>query len=246
MADGCLLLLARADDPAIRTLRQQAPLRLSHARIADLSRAGWRYVSGRPDQATACVDGRVISADEIAAVVCRIPAIMPSDLPHVHRDDRVYVAAETNAFLRAWLAQFAGVRFNEPTWASLAGPAWHALQWTWLVANIGVPVVASAQAVIEAAHAELQTATATVVGGAVFGLTDPILINYSLRIARAVHSHLLAVQFVRDRDWKFLSADPCPELTSTSAAALLERAFARAPEREASIKPHAGVVWDAT
>lgn len=243
MTDACLLLLARTEDPAIRTLRQQAGYRLAHASIADLSCAGWRYESGRPEQASAFAAGRVIPAEHIAAVVCRIGVVTPRDLPHVHRDDRVYVAAEITAFLRAWLAQFTGVRFNEPTWASLAGPGWHSIQWTWLVARIGVPVGPASSSLADAGRSERETMTATIVRGEVFGLTDPTLVDYSLRIARAVQSDLLAVTFVRDRGWRFLSADPCPTLDSASAAAVLRRAFTQPSGR--SIEPRAPVSCDA-
>jgi hypothetical protein len=224
MTDGSLLLLARPDDAAVGPLQQQAPRRLAHATIEDLSRAGWRYESGCPARASACAGGRVMSAEHIAAVVCRITAVTPRDLPQLHRDDRAYVAAEMNAFLRAWLAQFEGIRFNEATWVSLAGPAWHPLQWTWLVARTGVPVVSSPPA---DARSECDTATATVVRGDVFGLTDPLLIDYSLRIARAARAGLLDVTFVHDGNWKFLSADPCPQLDSASAAALVRHSFGR-------------------
>jgi hypothetical protein len=242
MTDQRLLLLARADDSVVRTLRQQAPHRLAHATIADLSRAGWQYESGRPDQASACADGRVIPVEHIAAVVCRIAAVLPSDLPHVHRDDRAYVADEITAFLRAWLAQFTGVRFNVPTWASLAGPGRHPLQWTCLAARIGVPVVAFPPPTADVVRSERETITATVVHDEVFGLTDSTLIDYSLRIARAVHSDLLAVTFVRDSDWRFLSADPCPALDSASAASLLQRAFGNGSNP--SITPSAGTLCD--
>jgi hypothetical protein len=243
MSDAHLLLLARTDDPAIRTLRQQAPHRLAHASIADLSRAGWRYESGRPERASACAGGRLVPVERIAAVVCRIAVVTPSDLPHVHRDDRAYVAAEITAFLRAWLAQFTGVRFNEPCWASLAGPGWHALQWTWFVAGIGVPVMVPSPPSGGSGRSERETATATVVRGEVFGPIDPTLIDYSLRIARAAKSELLAVTFVRDREWQFLSADPCPELDSISAAALVRRAFA--PPARPSIEPRADALCGA-
>jgi hypothetical protein len=242
MSDGCLLLLARAEDAAARTLRQQAPHRLAHASLADLSCTGWRYESGRPEQASACAGGHVIPAEHITAVVCRFDVIRPAELPHVHRDDRAYVAAEITAFLRAWLAQFAGRRFNEPTWASLAGPAWHSLQWTWRVARIGVPVAALSRSPANIPLARCETVVATVVGGDVFGPTDPTLIDYSLRIARAVKSELLAVTFVRDHEWRFLSADPCPELDSVTAAAVVRRAFTH--PSGPSVEPRADPLCD--
>jgi hypothetical protein len=256
MTDQCLLLLARADDSAIRTLQQQAPNRVVHASIADLSCAGWQYVSGRPNEASAHAGGRIVPASEIAAVLCRIPAVTPADLPHQHRDDRAYVAAEMNAFLRAWLAQFAGVHFNEPTWVSLAGPNWHTLTWARLVGELGITVSSRAQrgtcsspgdltksrslAAGSRRQGEHETATATVVCGEVFGLTDPSLIDASLRIASAVRANVLAVTFKRDDDdWNFLSAQACPELDSASAAALLRQAFARSTRP--TLDAHAGV-----
>lgn len=239
MADARLLVLARTVDATVRTLREQAPQRLAHASIADLSRTGWRYESGRPERASARAGDRVIPAGCIAAVVCRIDGVVPADLPHVHRDDRAYVAAEMNAFLRAWLAQFTGVRFNEPTWASLAGPAWHPLQWSWIVSRAGVPVSRSSPLSTDGADSDRETTTATVVGEEVVGPADDTLADYASRIARAARAELLAVTFVREGEWKFHSADPCPVLDRSSAAAMLRRAFERAPE--ASTEAYGGV-----
>jgi len=224
MADSCLLLLARAEDSSVRALERRGSHRVVRASIADLTCAGWQYLAGLPERATAYADGHVIPADQIAAVLCRIPAVTPNDLAGIHVDDRAYAAAEITAFLRAWLVQFRGVRCNEPTWMSLAGPGWHPLQWTWLVSNLGVPVMTGSQAA--AARPERETAMAIVVGGDVTGVSDRTLIEYSLRIARAVQSRLLAVRFVHDGGWRFQSADPCPALDEASATALLRSVFA--------------------
>lgn len=218
MSDVSLLLLAREEDSSIRVFQQRARYRVMHASIADLSCAGWRYVGGCPERATACAGGRTISATQITAVLCRISHVAASDLRTIHADDREYAAAEMTAFLRAWLAQFQGELCNEPTWMSLAGPGWHPLQWTWIVSHLGVPVMSEAQRVRAASmHCE----TATVSGGEVFGVTDPTLIEYSLRIARAEKARSLAICFVHDDEWRFASADPCPQLDETTAAALL-------------------------
>ena len=147
MNDGCLLLIAHPDDSAVRLLAEQMPTRVVHADVDDLSRAGWRYESGRPERAAARAGGRVIDASDIAAVLCRIHIVTAHDLPHVHRDDREYVASEINGFLYAWLAQFTGLRFNEPTWTSLAGPSLHPLQWTRFVSRLRVPVAPTPQSV---------------------------------------------------------------------------------------------------
>lgn len=219
MSDGCLLVIARSGDPAVELLMRQVPERVAHACVADLSHAGWRYENDRPERATARAGGRIFSASDIAAVVCRIHVITTADLAHIHQDDRDYVASEMNGFLYAWLAQFAGVRFNAPTWTSLAGPHLHELHWTRVVSQLGIPVSA-------ASPDESEIATATVVGNDVFGMTDPALEVTALRIARAVRAGLLSVTFARDHDrWRFRAADPCPALDASSSAALLKRAF---------------------
>lgn len=240
MSDGSLLLLAREGDSSIRVFQQEARHRVVHASIADLSCAGWRYVGGCPERATACAGGRMIAATQITAVLCRISHVTASDLRSIHIDDREYAAAEMTAFLGAWLAQFQGELCNEPTWMSLAGPGWHPLQWAWVVSQLGVPVMTGAQ---REQTASMHCETATVSGSEVFGVTDPTLIEYSLRIARAETARSLAVRFVHDDEWRFASADPCPELDETTAAALLrnvcapgtgEQGFARGSRLRAS------------
>jgi hypothetical protein len=235
-----LLLLAREEDSSIRVFRHGSASRVVHASIADLSCAGWRYVSGCPEQAAACAGGRVIPATRIAAVLCRISHVAPADLRTLHADDRDYAAAEMTAFLRAWLAQFRGVRCNEPTWMSLAGPGWHPLQWAWIVSNLGVPVLTEAQLV----QAErLRGETARVSGSEVFGVTDPTLVEYSLRIGRAVKARSLAIRFVHDGEWRFASADPCPEFDQTTAAALLRDVCAsKASRRRVARRSRSGAL----
>lgn len=218
MRDRYLLLLARAHDPSVRALRQQAGSRLVHASIAELSRPGWLYAGGSPERATACAGGRRIEAAQIAAVLCRIAHVTPTDLPTLHPEDREYAAAEMTAFLRAWLAQFEGRVINEPTWMSLAGPAWHPMHWTRLVSKLGIPVTL-------AAGATDQLMTATVAGTEVLGVQDPSLIEYSRLIALHVKSRSLGLRFLHDGEWRFHSADCRPALDQKCAAALVREVF---------------------
>jgi hypothetical protein len=211
VSDGCLLLLARAEDPAVGLLTQRAPDRVAHTSVADLCAPGWRYVVGSPERASARACGRAIEAGRIAAVLCRIGRVSAADMQSVHADDREFAAAETTAFLRAWLTQFRGVRCNEPTWMSLAGPRWHPLQWSHLVTALGIAVSVDSP----------RSATAVVAGREVFGTTVPQLIDYSLRIASAVRARSLALRFVHNRQWCFHSAEACPELDGPKADALL-------------------------
>ena len=237
MSDSYLLLLARAEDSSVRVLARQAANRLAHASIADLSAPGWQCVVGCPERATARADGRTLEVARIAAVLCRIPRVTASDLQTIHSHDREYAAAETTAFLRVWLLQFRGIRCNEPTWMSLAGSGWHPLYWTHLVAGLGIPVLTVSRAA-SIARMSCETATAIVAGSEVFGVAEPLLVDHSLRIACAVKARSLAIRFVRDRLWRFQSADPCPKLDEPAAAALLRDVFA-ASTRHAAIASRA-------
>jgi hypothetical protein len=234
MNEPALLLLARAGDPAVETLRQLEPQRLRHVDIRDLSRAGWRHVVGRPDEASACAGGEVLGVGQIAAVLCRIVAVVPEDLGHLHDEDRAFAAAEMNAFLRAWLAQFEGRRCNEPNGTSLAGPAWHPMRWRWFAQRLGVPVAASS--FTPANDASSEGVIVVVVGDQVIGRTAPTLERYSLRIAREVRSSLLALRFVWDHEWRFESAESRPPLDSRRAAKLLEWAFATSPAHSKDLR----------
>jgi hypothetical protein len=220
MNEPCLLLLARPGDPVIGALRRLLPQRLCHADVPDLSRAGWRYVVGRPQLATACASGRVLAAGEIAAVLCRIVAVVPQDLEYLHAEDRAFAAAEMNAFLRAWLTQFAGRLCNQPSPASLAGPAWHAMRWRGLAAQLNVPVVASYGNALDSSGM-----TVLVAGNQVVGTADVTLTHHSLRIASAAHSRLLALRFVWDGQWRFESAESFPQSGTQGMAKLLEWAM---------------------
>jgi hypothetical protein len=218
MTPGVLLLLARAGDPTIARLRQVLPQHLVHADVCDLSQPGWRCVVGQPQLATAAVHGEVLSADRIAAVLCRIHSVAPRDLA-LHPEDREFAAAEMQAFLHAWLAQFQGRLCNQPSAASLAGPAWLAMRWRWLAAQAGIPAVT-------AVSPEESRITVLVAGEQVLGAAPPVLQSYALRMARVVRSHLLAVHFIAQPDWRLESADPLPALDARAAAQLAQWAIA--------------------
>jgi len=255
MSERFLLVLAQAGDPAIQALRQLLPQRLAHAGIADLSSSGWRCVVGCPELATAAAGGRLLRAEQIAAVWCRLTTITPQDLTHLHADDRDFTAGEMHAFLRAWLSQFGERVCNQPNSTSLAGPAWLPMRWRWLAARSGIPTAAAANKSLfvasafrrKAAAAEQiptlhtsfrlkpeatldeflgsEAVTVLVAGHQVLGTRDARLIRYALSLARAVRSTLLTVRFVKQDDWRFVSADPNPPLDGGGAAALVEWAF---------------------
>jgi hypothetical protein len=219
MSERCFLVLAQAGDPAIQALRQLLPQQLVHAGIADLSSSGWRSVVGRPELATAAADGRVLRAEQIAAVWCRLSSITPEDLTHLHADDREFAAGEMHAFLHAWLSQLGERVCNQPNSTSLAGPAWLPMRWRWLAARSGIPTMAASEA------EQGEVVTVLVAGHQVLGTRDASVIRHALCLARAVRSTLLAMRFVKQGEWRFASADPNPQLDGAGAAALSEWAF---------------------
>jgi hypothetical protein len=221
MRDGRLLLLARAGDPIVATLRERLQERLVHADIADLSSPGWRHVVGRPELATAGVRGETLGVERIAAVLCRIVTVMPADLAHIDREDRAFAAVEMHAFLHAWLAQAGKRCMNEPNSTSLAGPDWHPIRWRWLAARCGIPAAPSTFAGDTA-----ERVTTTVLGDRVLDTTDEELAGYSLRIARTVRSKLLALRFVNQAGWRLDSADSLPSLDARDATQLAGWALA--------------------
>jgi hypothetical protein len=218
MSEPALLLLARAGDPIVGALRRFEPQRLVHVDIPDLTSAGWRYEVGRPALATACARGRVLASSEIGGVLCRLTAVGPQDVSHLHGEDRAFAATEINAFLRAWLAQFGERLCNEPSPASLAGPAWHAMRWRWLARRLNVPVVTDLHDNVEHSNA----VTVLVTGNEAIGTANATLVRHSLDIAAAVRCKLLSLRFVWDGRWRFESADSFPQPGMHGAARLLE------------------------
>lgn len=105
----------------------------------DLVRPGWTFSVGDPRSGTAVVDGRRISTADISAVLTRRPSVLAEELGRIHPADRAYVAAETNAFLVAWLTALPCTVVNRPTTTSLCGPAWDKLHWQSAAARVGLP-----------------------------------------------------------------------------------------------------------
>jgi len=95
----------------------------------DLCSPGWEVHVGDPLAGTAVAAGRRTAVAEIRGVLVRRPAVMPEELKQIAREDRAYVAAETNAFLVAWLSALPCPVVNRPAANSLCGPAWDRLHW---------------------------------------------------------------------------------------------------------------------
>jgi hypothetical protein len=104
----------------------------------DLGRAGWVFRPGHAAEGVAVVAGQRVRATELSAVLTRRPAVLAEELGGIAPADRAYVAAETNAFLVAWLGALPCRVVNRPTPTSLCGPAWTALHWQAAARRAGI------------------------------------------------------------------------------------------------------------
>ena len=107
----------------------------------DLGSPGWVFDPGDPSSGVAVVAGRRIPISSLRAVLTRRPAIVAEELSWIVPADRPYVAAETNAFLVAWLSAVPCRVVNRSTPTSLCGPAWNRVQWQAAAARAGMPWV---------------------------------------------------------------------------------------------------------
>ena len=208
---------------------------------ADLSRQGWRYVAGTRGGGQACIDGRVIDAREISAVITRMPAVSEAELGHLHEEDRQYAAAEMQAFLLAWLTSLDCPVLNRPSPSNLGGPGWSAAQWVQRAPRLGLqarpfsqravfvpdaPSVANQRVQADSIFVDVVGDRAFVAGGGAPGDSDAALADAARVLSRDAGMELLRVYFEREpkREPIFLEAGLWIDVTAdTVALALLTR-----------------------
>jgi hypothetical protein len=226
MPNRVVVVVASADDKVARafTARHAA----DGARLftpEDLSRVGWRHSLGDIATSAAVVAGRPLATRDIAGMVIRLPGVLEQDLSHIVPDDRAYVAAEMNAFLRFWLRELPCPMLNRPTPNGLAGPQWRHAQWVYAAARLGVPVLRSYRHIVfprarsVEAEGPVEGTTVTIVGGQYVGAVDPVLAKQARRLADAAGVDLLAVRFTGpDPGSCLVSANPWPDITPVDVA----------------------------
>lgn len=172
----------------------------------DLTTAGWEYRPADPASGVAVVGGRRIPVANLQGVLTRRPAVLSEELTWVDPGDRQYVAAETNAFLVAWLSSLPCPVVNRPTTTSLCGPAWDELHWRSAAAGAGV----------EWADRDDDSAVQRVVfcGERCFFATTDKQKEIAHALAHAADVDLLSVSFRGNRVWAASVAPPLdnPEL----------------------------------
>lgn len=239
-----LLVLAYRYDVAARALVQRWRAAGEQAALltcADFARPGWRYVAGNPAAGYADVDGQVLATSAIRAVITRMPAVGEAELAHVHEDDRVYAAAEIQAFLLAWLSSLECPVLNRPSPSNLAGPWWTLAQWVNRARRLGLaarPVtqrvvfVADGPAVHErrvdgsSIHVDVVGDRAFLAGGREPDASEAALVHAAVSLARDAGVELLRVYFELGSEQRpvFLEADLWIDIAvDTVASAVADR-----------------------
>lgn len=193
----------------------------------DLSLKGWRHDTETPEHSQAVVDGRAIAAHRITAVVTRLPAVLPTEIPQIVPRDRSYVAAEMTAFLSGWLNTLTCPVLNRPTATCLMGPNWSPQQWILTATQLGIPVeplhqTVALESMVEAPPLPAGWITVTVVGDRTVGEGDPQLIAHARRLATAAGVDLLTVYFSNaTAAATFVKAELWADLTQPAIATAL-------------------------
>ncbi|MDH4099948.1 MAG: hypothetical protein OEV28_05180 [Nitrospirota bacterium] len=231
---GSIIILARPNDPAAALMAKQWSVKgAGHNDVCvitpwDLSSAGWTYRSENPGASTAVSQGRLLQAEEIGAVVSRLPCVFAEDLGHMEPADRSYAASEMTAFLLAWLYGLRCPVVNRPTPTLLWGPSWRNEKWVRVAHDLGIPVEVARRRTQMPKRQQQSTTkgavTVTVVGQRCLGDVDKTLARYAASLANAAGLSLLSVRFTgAEKGALFLGASIWPEtVTDDVADAVLE------------------------
>lgn len=228
-----VIFASRYDEVANSLLKRWKNYDASLLTCNDLSVAGWRHYLNGKGRDVAVVNGRVVEAREIDAVLIRWPGVFPQELIEIAAEDRDYVAREMMAFLVSWLSQLNCPVVNRPTPVNLTGPAWRLEQWTHAAAQLGIPVRVARRCVARgAANSEPAShpahATVTVVGDRCFGRAHPSLLEQSRQLARVAGVSFVKVGFSGPEAGSFLAGvDLVPDLTDEVTDAVLELLLGR-------------------
>ncbi len=188
---------------------------------ADLSRPGCCLSLRDPGGGTVVAGGVIVPVTAISGVLVRRQAVYSQELPHVHEDDRAYVAAEMTALLAWWLHALAVPVFNRPSGAMLSGPGWRAEQWRHFAASRGIPAAAVDRSSAEPVSPPPAACAVVVFGGRALTDTPACLATAAVALAAAAALDLLQVWF--DEAGAVLGADGFPPLTPALVTAIAER-----------------------
>lgn len=222
-----IVIFASSQDPSAASLVERwADHNASLLTCNDLSIAGWRHYLNPDAAEKAVVSGRVLPVKEIGGVLIRWPGVFAEELVQIAPDDRSYVAQEMMAFLVSWFSSLRCPVINRPTPLNLMGPAWRLEQWTYVAAQLGIPVRPVHRRIANNVHDNGRhqgAASVTVVNERGFGDVDQTLLNQARSLARAAGVSVLQVFFSGPEAGSFFAGvDLIPQITGEVEDAVLE------------------------
>lgn len=122
-----LVVVTSSSDPELALLKSRPGIALIVP--AHLSEPGWIYEVGRGERTQIITSKGTVSAKDISGVLTRTQRAWPAELPHIHPEDREYVAAEMTAFLAGLLNELPCPVLNPPAANSWWGPPWTTEHW---------------------------------------------------------------------------------------------------------------------
>lgn len=178
--------------------------------IADLSEPGWVHAPGDGAAGRLVVEHRRIQTRDLRGVVTRVSCVTEGETSAIHPEDRLYAAAEMQAFLLAWLTSLPCPVLNRPSAQSLTGPARSMEQWAHRARRLKIPCHPIVRRSSFDERSELapdagaprdEVVTVDVVGTRAFGLeaAGP-LGRMAVALARDAGADLLRVTFTRPAD----------------------------------------------
>jgi hypothetical protein len=196
----------------------------------DLSRPGWHFRLDDPAATVAVAGGQRFRLHDAGGVLMRLAAVTEVDLPHIHAEDRAFVAAELTAFLLAVLTQADVPVVNRPTPQCLCGPGWHDAKWRHAAARLGLPVLpARWRAARDACcdnEEEAAVAAVTVVGEACLGTASAQLVLAARTLAKMACAEMLTVEYAGSpASPAFVRARPHVDLNDPLVEAAVLRRF---------------------
>ena len=222
-----VVLASRYDAAALRCVTRWSKWGARLLTCDDLSSQGWCYPVGAAADGTAVIAGKKILGADILAVVTCLAGVPEHEMVNIVPCERAYAAAESHAFLLAWLTELPCPVINRPRAPCLSAPGWRHEQWVNAAARIGIPVAPVLRSVGGANNCTASLpvgSTITVIGPRAIGAADGVCSRWARRLADAAQVQHLAVSFTDSgRGALFLAANPLPDLSNDAVLdALLE------------------------
>ena len=228
-----ILVLASHHDQAARALVERWPVGGAVLMTCqDFLTEGWAFFPKSPEDSVAVAGGRKIRCDSVGGVLTLRPCVLEQELTGIDPRDRQYCCGEINAFLIAWLSSLPCAVLNRPTATSLSGPNWSPERWVLEAGRLGIPVEARTRSVPAAAsgeaarEAESPVQHVCMLGGRALSGADPILEEWTARLAKRAGVELLETRF---REGRMIWAGCWPDPSRSELSEALIEYFCHDP-----------------